>query len=140
MLKIAQILSGLLALALFAFAALYIFNPTAAASARGFEPVGDYGMTNIRLLAATFVTLGSMSAIGAVKKNFLFLAPAAIYFLVSIVIRIIGITVDGADPTTLRVMIPAVILFIVAEFALQVFKRAEKDEGNAQLAGMPIPR
>lgn len=134
MLKIAQILSGLLALALFAFAALYIFNPTAAASARGFEPVGDYGMTNIRVLAATFVTLGIMSAIGAVKKNFLFLAPAALYFLVSIVIRVIGIVVDGADPATLRVMIPAVVLFIVAEFALQVFKRAEKHTGDAQPA------
>lgn len=124
MLKIAQILSGLLALALFGFASFYLFNPEAAAAARGFEPIAEYGMTNVRLLAATFVTLGILSAIGAVKKAFVFLAPAALFFLVSIVIRIIGIFVDGADPTTVRVMIPAVVLFAVAEFALQVFKRA----------------
>ena len=34
--------------------------------------------------------------------------------------------VEGADPATFRVMIRAVVLFIVAEVALQVFKRAEK--------------
>lgn len=126
MMKIAQILSGVLALVLFAFAAFYLFNPSGAASARGFEPIGEYGTTSIRGLAATFVTLGVMSAIGAVKKNFVFLAPAALFFLVSIVIRIIGMIVDGADAATFRVMVPAVVLFIVAEVALQVFKRAEK--------------
>lgn len=126
MLKIAQILAGLLALALFVFAGIYLFNPTGAASARGFEPLGDYGLTNVRLMAATFITLGVMSAIGAVKKDFVFLAPAALFFLVSIVIRIIGLFVDGADPNTLRVMIPAIVLFIVAEFALQIFKRSAK--------------
>lgn len=131
MLKIAQILSGLLALALFAFAAYYLFSPAAAALARGFEPIGAYGLTNVRLLAATFITLGVLSAIGGVKKNFVFLAPAALFFLVSIVIRIIGIFVDGADPSTLRVMIPAVLLFVVAEIALQVFKRAEQNPAPA---------
>lgn len=131
MLKIAQILSGVLALALFAFAAYYLFSPAAAALARGFEPIGAYGLTNVRLLAATFITLGVLSAIGGVKKNFVFLAPAALFFLVSIVIRIIGIFVDGADPSTLRVMIPAVLLFVAAEIALQVFKRAEQNPAPA---------
>lgn len=134
MLKTAQILSGLLALALFAFAAIYLFNPTGAAASRGLEPIGDYGLTNVRLQAATFITLGVLSAIGAVKKDFVFLAPAALFFLVSIVIRIIGIFVDGADPATLRVMVPAVVLFAVAEFALQVFKRASKDSAQPQSA------
>ena len=134
MLKSAQILSGLLALALFAFAAFYLINPNGAASARGFEPIGDYGLTNVRLQAATFITLAVMSAIGAVKKDFVFLAPAALFFLASIVIRIIGLFVDGADPATLRVMVPAVVLFVVAEFALQVFKRASKETALTQTA------
>lgn len=124
MLKIAQILSGLLALALFAFGSIYLFTPETAASARGFEPIGDYGLTNVRLMAASFITLGILTAIGAVKQNFLFLAPTALFFLVSLVIRIIGIVVDGADATTVRVIVPAVILFVVAEFAVQVFKRS----------------
>ncbi len=134
MLKIAQILSGMLALLLFAFGAFYIFNPAGAASARGFESIGEYGMTNVRLMAATFVTLGILTAIGAIKKDFIFLAPAAVYFLASIVLRIFGIIVDGADPSTLRVMVPAVVLFAVAEFALQVFKRAAKNPLRAQPA------
>jgi hypothetical protein len=127
MLKIAQILSGVLAVALLAFGSIYLFTPENAASARGFEPIGDYGLTNVRLMAASFITLGIMTAIGAMKRNFLFLAPAALFFLVSIVIRIIGIAVDGADATTVRVMVPAVILFVVAEFAVQVFKRSAAD-------------
>ena len=128
MLKIAQILSGVLALALFAFGAIYLFIPESAASARGFEPIGEYGLTNVRQLAATFVTLGILAAIGAVRQNFLFLVPAALFFLVSLVIRFIGIAVDGADATTVRVIVPAIILFVVAEFAVQVFKRSAADQ------------
>lgn len=134
MLKIAQILAGLLALALFAFSAIYLFNPAGAASARGFVPDGAYGLTNVRLMGATFVTLGILTAIGAVKREYMLVAPAALFFLVSIVIRIIGIIVDGADATTVRVMVPAVVLFIVAEVALQVFKRAAKETGDPQPA------
>ena len=132
MMKIAQILAGLLALALFAFSAIYLFNPAGAASARGFVPDGAYGLTNVRLMGATFVTLGILTALGALKREYMLVAPAALFFLVSIVIRIVGIVVDGADPTTLRVMIPAVVLFVVAEFALQVFKNAGKAIGETQ--------
>ena len=134
MMKIAQILAGLLALALFAFSAIYLFNPAGAASARGFVPDGAYGLTNVRLMGATFVTLGILTALGALKREYMLVAPAALFFLVSIVIRIVGIVVDGADPTTLRVMIPAVVLFVVAEFALQVFKNAGKTTGKTQAA------
>ena len=134
MLKIAQILAGLLALALFAFSAVYLFNPAGAASARGFVPDGAYGLTNVRLMGATFVSLGILTALGALKKEYMLVAPAALFFLVSIVIRIIGIIVDGADATTVRVMLPAVVLFVVAEFALQVFKRADKAAAEPQPA------
>ena len=132
MMKTAQILAGLLALALFAFSAVYLFNPAGAASARGFVPEGAYGLTNVRLLGATFVTLGILTALGALKKEYMLVAPAALFFLVSIVIRIVGIIIDGADPTTIRVMVPAVVLFIVAEVALQVFKRADKSAPKAR--------
>ena len=130
MMKAAQFSSGLLALLLFGFAGFYLINPESAASARGFDPVGDYGLTNIRVLAASFLMMGIMTAIGAVKKNPIFLAPAAIYFLVSIIIRIIGIFTDGADATTMRVLIPATILFIIAEFGLQVFRRVSDADGK----------
>lgn len=127
MMKIAQILSGVLALALLAFGSIYLFTPENAVSARGFEPIGDYGLTIVRQMAASFITLGILTTIGAVKRNFLFLVPTALFFLVSLVICIIGIVVDGADATTVRVMVPAVILFVVAEFAVQVFKRSAAD-------------
>ena len=132
MLRIAQILSGLLALVLFVFAGFYIIIPEGAAAARGFDPVGEYGMTNIRILAAPFLMLAIMTAIGAVKKNYVFLAPAALYFLIAIVLRIVGIVADGADGTTVRVLVPAIVLFAIAEFALQVFKRASRNVVEAQ--------
>ena len=133
-LKIAQILAGLLALALFAFSAIYIFNPTGAASARGFVPEGAYGLTNVRLMGATFLTLGILTAIGALKKEYMLVAPAALFFLVSIIIRVLGIIVDGADASTVRVMLPAIVLFIVAEVAVQVFKKAGKETSEVQTA------
>lgn len=132
MLKTAQFLAGLLALALFAFTAIYLFNPAGASAARGFEPIGSAGITSVRVMAAGFLMMAIMTAIGAFRKEAVFLMPAAIFFLTSLVIRFVSVFVDGADASDLRVFVPATLLFVVAEFVLQTFRR------NGTKPGAPV--
>lgn len=134
MLRLAQIASGLLAVVFAAFSILYLFNPLGASALNGLDPVGDHGMTNMRVLAAPILAMGVMAAIGAVKKEAIFLAPAALYFLFTVIIRVTGLVVDGGSTGTIRGIILAAVLFVIAEFALQVFRRSSNSTPELQAA------
>ena len=126
MTKVAQILAALMALLLAGLALFYIFNPSGAASANGMAPDTNFGITNMRAQGATMLMLAVISAIGAARQAWEFLAPAALYFLLVMVIRIIGLALDGYDPSTIRGLVLAGVLFAIAEFGLQVFRRASR--------------
>ena len=128
MLKITQILSALLAAILFGFAGLYLLNPLGASALNGLSPVDAYGTTNLRTLAAPLAAMGLMAAIGAVRRDPVFLAPAALYFLFTILIRAFGLVVDGVTSGTLRGLVLAAVLFVMAEIGVQVFRRARKSQ------------
>ncbi|QMU58847.1 MAG: hypothetical protein GKR98_11965 [Boseongicola sp.] len=130
MLKAVQILSGLLAAVLLGFAGLYILNPLGASSLNGLSPVDTHGVTNLRVLGAPIGALGLMAAIGAVKKDPVFLAPAALYFLFTILIRVFGLIADGAHSSTIRGLVLAAVLFIVAEIAVWVFRKEQKTKND----------
>ena len=49
-----------------------------------------------------------------------------LYFLLVMVIRVIGLALDGYDPSTIRGLVLAGVLFAIAEFGLQVFRRASR--------------
>ena len=89
-------------LALFGFAMLYLFNPMAASGANGLDPVGEYGLTNMRTLAAPLLAMAVMAGIGTVKKNFVFVAPAALYFLFTALIRVFHRSVGSGIIAALR--------------------------------------
>ncbi len=134
MLRAAQVAAGLIALVFAGFSILYIFSPLGASAANSLDPIGESGMTNMRALAAPLLAMGLMAAIGAVKKNAIFLAPAALYFLFSIVIRVSGLIVDGAGGSTVRGIVVPIVLFAIAEFAMFVFRRASNGEAALQPA------
>lgn len=134
MLKVTQILSGLLALILFGFAGLYLFNPMGASALNGLVPSDGYGVTNLRATAAPLAAMGLMAAIGAVKKDPVFLAPAALYFLFTLLIRVFGLIVDGAHSSTIRGLILAAVLFVIAEIGVQVFRRISKSTAKTATA------
>jgi hypothetical protein len=124
--KIAQALSIVVAL-IFASGALFnIFNPIDAAAARGFEPIGEHGMTNVRLLAAPLLMVAVAAIAAAIKKNPVFLGPAVLYLMFGIVLQVTGLIVDGPDGGTIRALITTVVMLIFAEIPVQLFNRAKK--------------
>lgn len=126
MLKIAQILSIVVALIFVALAALNLFNPVTAAAVRGFEPEGALGLTNIRLLAAPLLMIAMAAVAAAIKQNPVFLGPAVLYLMFSVVITVVGMFVDGGGPDVLRGLGITISLLIIAEIPVQMFNRIQK--------------
>lgn len=124
--KIAQALSVLVALVFIALAVFNLFSPSDAAAIRGFEPIGELGMTNIRLLAAPLLMIALASVAAAIKQNPVFLGPAVLYLMFSIIIQIGGLIVDGMDSAVIRGLIISLVLLIVAEIPVQLFNRVKK--------------
>ena len=96
----ARILAGLLAVFLAFNAGLYLFNPMAAAGASGLNPTTDFGVTNVRMQAASMLMMALAAGLGAWKQNWLFMVPAVATFFFVALIRVFGLVADGADPGT----------------------------------------
>jgi hypothetical protein len=83
-------------------------------------------MTNIRLLAAPLLMIALASVAAAIKQNPVFLGPAVLYLMFSIIIQIGGLIVDGMDSAVIRGLIISLVLLIVAEIPVQLFNRVKK--------------
>ena len=128
----ARFLAGLLAIFLVFNAGLYFFNPLAAAGVSGLDPTTDFGVTNIRIQAASTLMMAIAAGIGAWKQNWLFMLPVVATFLFVALIRVFGLVADGADPSTLRGIVLALVLFGLAEFAAIVFRKSEQSAAKVQ--------
>ncbi|MFT7108170.1 MAG: hypothetical protein ACJAVT_002704 [Yoonia sp.] len=124
--KIAQTLSIVVALIFVALAALNLFSPVTAAAVRGLEPDGALGLTNIRLLAAPLLMIAVAAVAAAIKQNPVFLGPAVLYLMFSVVITVVGMFVDGGGADVLRGLGITVALLIFAEIPVQMFNRIKK--------------
>ena len=57
------------------------------------------------------------------RQEWEFVAPAALYFLLVAVVRVLGLTLDGFDANTIRGLLLAIVLFAMAEVSLQLMRR-----------------
>lgn len=125
MIRIAQILSGLFVLVLGSAGLLTIFSPEHINEPSGFNAVTDYGFTNLRTLGAPTLALAITTLIGAVRKDWLLILPASMYFLFNASARIISVFAEGYEPIMLRGMMLTLGLFALSQIALHVFRRAQ---------------
>ena len=129
--RAAQIASGVIALFLAFVSFRYITNPSSIAELTQMNVDSVFGTSNIRAQAATTLSLAILAALGAAKQNWYFLLPVALYFLTLVPIRIYSLIVDGSDSGTIRALILAAVLFVVAEVALNVFRKSERRQADA---------
>lgn len=130
MILAARALSGLVSLILIYLGLRYLFAPDTISEFIQLTPDSSFGEANIRAMAAPLLMLGIVNGIGAAKTAYQFLVPAAVYFLVLILTRIISLVANGVDTATIRALVLAVIFFAVTEFAVQIVKRARKVSDN----------
>lgn len=123
MLRIAQIIAYLFVFIFSAAAFAAIFAPQTIGTASGFNPVSDYGLTNIRTLGAPLLMMAVVTAWGAYTKKPLLLVPAAMYFLFNGLTRVISLFNEQFDPVMYRGLGLTFILFALAIFVLKKFKQ-----------------
>jgi len=124
MFLIGRSLAGIVALFLLFIGLRYTFTPDALTRLTALTANDAFGASNIRAMGAPMLALGIVTGIGAVKGSYAFLVPAPVYFLMLILTRIVSIASEGSDPNITRALILAVILFVMAEVAVQITKRA----------------
>ncbi len=123
MTRFAQILCVLFVVVLGGAGLSTIFNPVGFAEPTGFNPVGNYGLTNIRTLGAPTLSLAIITAIAALRKEWLLVLPASLYFLFNLSARTISVFVEGYEPIMLRGLLLTSVLFILSQVALNIFRR-----------------
>lgn len=126
MARFAQILSALFVLVLGGSALITIFSPMSINDPSGFNAVTNYGITNLRTLGAPTLSLAVITAIGALRKEWLLILPASLYFLFNGSARLISVFVEGYEPIMLRGLILTFTLFALSQVALHLFRRADK--------------
>ena len=125
MTQIAQAFSWLFVVVLGTAGLTMMLFPALLAEPAGFTAATDYGVTNLRTLGAPTLALAIITAIGAVRKDWLLILPAALYFLLNASARVISVVVEGYDPVMLQGLIFTSTLFVLAVFVLHRFKNGE---------------
>jgi len=79
-----------------------IFFPMMLSESVGFNPINDYGITNVRTIGAPTLSLAIITAIGAIRNEWLLILPASLYFLFNCSARVISLFVEQYDPIMIR--------------------------------------
>jgi len=128
MLRVAQAIAALFVLALGAASISNMFNPAAVAETAGFNPISNYGLTNMRTLGAPTLSLAIFTAIGIYRKEWLLIVPAAMYFGFNLSARLISVAVEGFEPVMTRGLLLTSTLFVLALVSIYLFRQATTEE------------
>ena len=123
MIKFVQALSWGFVLVLGGAGLTIMLFPAAANEPAGFNVVTDYGLTNVRTLGAPTLALAITTAIGALRKEWLLVLPATLYFLFNATARVISVIVEGYSPVMLFGLLFTSALFAAAAFAVRTFRQ-----------------
>jgi len=125
MLRIAQFIAALFVLIFTAASISTIFFPQTVGAASGFNPLSDYGLTNIRTLGAPLLMMAVITGLGIYRQQSILLLPATIYFLFNGTTRVISLFNEQYDPIMLRGLLLTFVLFSLATWVLKIFRQAE---------------
>lgn len=124
MIRIAQFLTALFVLVLGSAALTTMLFPVHINEPSGFNAVTDYGFTNLRTLGAPTLSLAIIAALGAIRRDWLLVLPASLYFLFNATARVISIFAEGYQPIMLRGLILTFTLFVLSQVAIHIFRKA----------------
>ncbi len=126
MTRIAQVIAAILVLVLGGAGIVTMFSPLSISEAAGFAPDNNYAITNVRTLGAPTLALAIITILGAIRKEWLLILPASLYFLLNFTARGISVVVEGYEPVMLKGLILTATIFVLSQVVLQSFLRAER--------------
>ena len=120
----AQVLSGIFVLILGIAGITTMLFPEVIAGPSGFNPVDNYGLTNVRTLGAPTLALAVAAVIGIIRKEWILILPASMYFFFNGLARVISTGVEGYEPVMLTGLIVTFCLFALSQVAIYLFRKA----------------
>ncbi|NTS76307.1 hypothetical protein HR060_05440 [Catenovulum sp. SM1970] len=126
MIRFAQLLSGVFVLVLGSAGLVTMFAPEVINQPSGFNAISNYGFTNLRTLGAPTLSLAIITLIGAIRKDWLLILPASMYFFLNGSARVISTVIEGYEPIMLTGLIFTFGLFTLSQIALHIFRRQAK--------------
>ena len=125
MTRIAQLPSVLFVVVLGIAGLTAILSPDTIAEPSEFNVTTDYGTTNLRTLGAPTLSLAIITAIGAIRKHWLLLLPAATYFALNLTARLLSVAAEGYESAMLRGLLITTALAVLAQITLHTFRTGE---------------
>ena len=122
---IAQFLSAIFVLILGGAGITSLVSPTAILGSAGLQASSDYGITTLRTLGAPTLALAITTIIGAVRKEWLLILPASLYFFLNGSARVISLIAEQYDPIMIRGLVLTGTLFVLSQVAIYLFRRGE---------------
>ena len=106
-----------------------MFAPAPLMESAGIEAVSALGFATVRaLIGGGFLTFGILLVMHTVvNQETGSLRFAILFLLLSIIGRIVSLVADGADPESIRNIVPAAILLIGSIASLVMFLRSEPE-------------
>lgn len=128
MIKFAQLISAIFALILGSAGITTMLSPMSINEAADFIAISDYGITNLRTLGAPTLALAVITVIGLIRKDWLLILPASMYFLFNGSARVISLFAEQYDPIMIRGLILTFSLFIFSQIVIYIFKKAKPEQ------------
>lgn len=138
MLRFAQALCVLFVLIFLAASVSIMFLPQRISDASGFNPTTDYAITNVRTLGAPLLSLAVITTLGIVRRSWLLLLPASLYFLFNGLARVVSVLSEGYEPVMLRGLLLTFGLFALSQFAVYTFRRPEATVSACGVMDRPL--
>ena len=129
---IARSLAGLVALACLLIGARYMFAPAGILEGAGFDPVGTSiaGLSTLRaVVGGAFLAFAIIVGVHTVRDGEdEMIRFMVLFWLLYTIGRVVGIIADGIGETTIRSMIPGVVLLILSISSVVLFSRSKTAE------------
>ena len=125
---IARVLAGLVALACLLIGARYMFAPAGILEGAGFPAdLSAGGLSTLRaVIGGAFIAFAIVVGLHTVKDgDDEMIRFMVLFWLLYIVGRVVGMISDGIGETTIRSVIPGVVLLIVSISSVVMFARSK---------------
>ncbi|WP_310620924.1 hypothetical protein [Flexibacterium corallicola] len=122
MIRVSQILSGLFVLILGGAGITTMLFPELVNEPTGFNATTAYGLTNVRTLGAPTLALAVIALLGLVRRDWMLILPASLYFFLNFSARVISVFNEGYDPVMVKGLVITGTLFVLSQIAVHTFR------------------
>ncbi len=123
----ARVLAGIIALLFLGFGLRFMVAPDGAMVSSGLEAANVLGLATVRaFIGGGFLTFGILLVMHTViNQETGALRFSILFFILSIIGRVISLVADGADPLAIRNIVPVSLMLIVSIASLILFQRSQ---------------